>query len=499
MASKILLLLAADRCHACTWNKGALNHEQSFANDAQGRQQFAVFLQAQRAAAYLLTDLAEEDFRCETVPHVRGSERSIFLQRKLEQYYRNTPFRLAVPLYRHMDGRRDDEVLLCALTNPALISPWLSIMLAHGMALAGVYSLPHISASLIRDIHADHLLLLSWEKQAGLRQTYFAGKLLRLSRLTPISDGGSFGAAIATEAARTQQYLKSLDLIAPGQTLHVHIICHVRDRQQLHAQLHDSGDMQFSFLDIQQLGSRSGSRSNYSDSDATPLFLHLLAARPPRTHYAAAEHTRIFQMRQWRHSLLWLSALLAAGCLLWSGINIREQRGLTAASASLREQAGQLSRQAQQVSHSVSAAPDSAIDMKSAVLMLRTLDSPAPHKILHGLSKTLNDFPLIRIDKLSWQASAGPSNATADAAAPVILLDGELEEFSGDYRSALNYLAGFQQALARSGHSVTARMLPLDISPHGSIAANDSNGKTKSAQFSFQIICCTPIIGKGAR
>ncbi len=506
MSRKTLMFLGADSFHAYTWENGVLSAAQRFAENPDGKEQFAAFLQAHRTPAYLLTDLIEEDFRYETVPHLRGSEHTSLVQRKFEQYFRNTTFRQAVLFQRQKEGRRDDEMLFSALTNPALISPWLNAMLAHNIPIVGIYSVPNISASLIKNISSDNLLLLSWEKYAGIRQTYFDANLMRFSRLTPISNSSTFSETVAAESVRTQHYLKSLSLLPPGQALNIHIICHANDKPGLQALLNDDTDMHYIYVDIQELGQRIKSKTDYTDSDATPLFLHLLATQPPGSSYAAPEHTHFFQLLRIHRSLLWLSGALAAACLLWSAANMWEGRWLNDESESLREQTSKLSKQTQQISSSFSSKLADATDMKTAVLLTRKLEnySPPPQKILDGLSKTLDGFPRIRIGKLSWQMSAAPdtvtpatvtpttgqqAGATANYPAQVILLSGELTEFAAsDYRNMLDYLERFQQELKLHDYSVTALTLPLDISPKGSIAASVGKDNTKSAQFSLKLV-----------
>ena len=80
MPCKILLFLGADSFHAYTWKNGVLSVEQRFADNPDGKEQFAAFLQNHPDPAYLLTDLIEEDFRYETVPHLRGGERTALIQ-----------------------------------------------------------------------------------------------------------------------------------------------------------------------------------------------------------------------------------------------------------------------------------------------------------------------------------------------------------------------------------------------------------------------------------
>ena len=501
MPGKTLLFLGSGYFHAQTWKEGVLSMEQRFTDNQQGKEQFALFLQHHHNPAYLLADLIEEDFRHETVPHLRGGERAALIRRKFEQYYRSTPFRQALLLRRRKEGRRDDDMLFSALTNPALIVPWLDVMRANNTPLAGIYSVPNISAPLIKNIPSEHLLLLSLEQHAGLRQTYFENKLLRFSRLTPLNNPKCFSESVAMEAARTQQYLKSLGLLPSGQALDVYIICSADDRRELEARLGDSPDRHHVYLDILEMGQRNNALTGFSGSDATPLFLYLLATRPQRSHYADATHTRFFRLLQLRRRLLWLSAVLIAGSLMWSAASVWKGHGLDEESEALKAQTNRLSQQTQQI---IQKFPDTlapAIDMKTAVLMARKLDNyfPAPQAILGGVSQTLDVFPRIRVEKLSWRASAAPDAALPNTAPPgsaamnlpaqIITLHGELTGFAtGDYRNTLNYLERFQQSLAQRGYGVTALALPLDISPKGSIAAGVGDSNAKPAKFSLKII-----------
>ena len=499
MGRKTMLFLSAAHCQAFTWKNGELSRAESFADNAEGQQQFTAFLQNHRDPVYLLTDLVEEDFRHEAIPHLHGEDRTSLIQRKLEQYYRNTPFRKAETLQRSKDGRRDDDMLFSALTNPALIMPWLNIMLARSIPLAGIYSLPNISIPLIKNIPSGYLLLLSWNKHAGLRQTYFDEKLLRFSRLTPISDNNSFVATVGTEAVRTQQYMKNLSLLPPDQTLNVTIICHANDRLELEAHLIGDSDLHYAYLDIQEVAKQIKSKLICTDSDATLLFLHLLATHQPRSNYAAVEHTHFLRLLTIRRILLGLSGTLAAASMMLAAANISAGITLKNESQLLGNQSNLLSQQARQRIQSLPNTLASAADMKTAVILSRKLDNvfPPPQKLLEGLTKTLDSFPNIRINKLSWQTSSGVTGSAIVATTrnnvatmipmQVILLSGELDEFAGDYRSALNYLERFRQALILRGYSVTALSLPLDISPQGNLDADTCNGNNKLAQFSLKI------------
>ncbi len=487
--ARTLLFLSADSFHARIWNSGQLGESQNFTYDANGRENFSAFLKLHRHPAYLLVDVIEEDFRLETVPHLIGPSRRDLLARKFEQFYRSTPFRQATLLQRQADGRRDDEMLFSALTNPQRISPWVDVLLANEIPLVGIYSLPNISAPLIKGIPSDHVLLLSWEKNAGLRQTYFNSKRLHFSRLIPISEGGSFTQSVATETPRTQQYLKSLSLPPPGEILDVHIICNDADRLALESSLEASNELHYTYLDIQKLGKRFKAKNDYTDSDATPLLLHLLASKQPGSHYADAGHTHFYQLWQLRRILFGLAGATLAFGVLISGAEFLQARNYTAETEPLNMQTASVRQQTQQIQRSFANTSVPANDMKTAVLLMRKLGqyTPPPAEYLRGLTLVLDKFTQIKTDKISWKSS--PADAAPSAyPAQVIIFDGSLAGFDSDYRRAFDYLDQFQQALTQQGYTVTAQKMPMDISSKGSISGDAQKNDGTAAQFTLKII-----------
>jgi hypothetical protein len=487
--ARTLLFLSADSFHASIWQGGKLGAPQYFSNDANGREYFSTFLQQHHNPAYLLVDVIEEDFRLETVPHLSGSAKRNLLARKFEQFYRSTPFRQALTLRRQEEGRRDDEMLFSALTNPQRISPWLDTLLANRIPLVGIFSLPNISTPLLKGIASDHVLLLSWERNAGLRQTYFNNKSLHFSRLIPISGNSSFSTSVADETPRTQQYLKSLSLPPPGETLDVYIICHADDRRSLQTRLEGSSGLRYTYLDIQELGSRFKSKSIYTDSDATPLLLHLLASKPPGSHYANAEHTHFYSLWQLRRILYGLAALTIAVSAIWGGLAFWQGREYVSNADPLEMQTEHLKNQTQQFQRSFANTTVPAADMKTAVLLTRKLNAytPPAEEILKGLTLVLDKFTQVKVDKLAWQISAADAAPSAYPA-QVILFDGSLADFGNDYRRALGYIERFQQALTQQGYTVVAQKLPLDITSKGSISGDIRKNDNSPVQFTLKII-----------
>ncbi|OFZ66660.1 MAG: hypothetical protein A2V79_05800 [Betaproteobacteria bacterium RBG_16_56_24] len=484
MKCSLLLFLSADRLHAQLMAGGKIAMQRNFTDSPEGREDFASFLQTAKHPAYLLTDLIEEDFRHETVPHLSGRNRTASLQRKFDQFYRGTPFHQATLLQRQKTGRRDDDMLFSALTNPSLITPWLNIMLAQQMPLAGIYSVPQISAPLVRDHPSSHLLLISWERSAGLRQTYFSEHRLQISRLTPVHADLTFHDAVVNELARTYQYLKSLSLLPLGQTLDVRILCHRNDRAELESRKQpDNADMRYDFADIADIAAQLRIDHHFTDSDASQIFLHQLAASPPKTHYANATHTRYFTLWRLKRFLNLASGVLLLGMALWSAGKLWQGGSNATEAASLKQQAQRTLNEAQKI---ILAFPNTyapAADMKAGVIVKHKLDqyAPSPQDILGPISAALGRHRQIELDDISWKMDATepvipppsggrPGGGHAEVPAQVITLKGHLADFANDYRAMLNYLEHFQSDLTAQGFQVTSLTKPLDVSPGGSIA-----------------------------
>ncbi|MBU0689373.1 MAG: hypothetical protein KJ850_07520 [Gammaproteobacteria bacterium] len=489
--ARTLLFLSAENFQAYLWNGKGLTFAHEFSNDADGREQFSSFLEQNHNPTYLLVDIIEEDFHLETIPHLIGPSRSALIERKFEQYYRSTPFRQATLLKRQEEGRRDDDYLFSALTNPQRITPWLDALLENHVPLAGIYSIPNISAPLLKDIQSEHILLLTWERNAGLRQTYFHNKRLHFSRLIPINENGTLIEAIISETPRTQQYLKSLSLPPPGEVLEVYILCHANEIAQLSTKLSSDGEQHFNYLDITEFARKHKCKQEIEDSDSTALFLNLLAGKPPSAHYANSAHTHFFMLWQLRFVLFGLAIFILLLGLMWGGMAFWQSEQFSSETKPLLKQTAQLQTQAQGIQRNFANTSVPAADMKTAVLLARSLNqySHPPQGIIYELSAVLESFPRITLNELAWQASPADA-APTPYPAQVITFEGTLSGFGSDHRGALAYLEKFEQALIRHGYAVSATALPLDITSKGSISGQSADAS--QGQFTLKIIWRVP-------
>ena len=497
MKQSLLLFLSADRIHAQIMSGGVIQSQNDFHNDPTGHDGFSSFLQGINYPAYLLVDLIEEDFRHDVVPHLVGKSRSALFQRKFEQFYRGTTFHQATLLRRQKSGRRDDEMLFSALTNPSLITPWLSILQSRHTPLAGIYSVPQISAPLIKDHPSKHLLLISWEKDSGLRQSYFNEHRLQISRLTPIHAEQTFNSAVIRELGRTYQYLKSLSLLPVGQVLDVRILCHSRDMDELKAHLPSNTDMQYDFADIEQVGKQLKIKHQFTDSDASQIFIHQLLASRPKSHYASTEHSRYFIIWQLRILTNWLAGILLISSTLWSITTVLQSGGNESETATLKIQTQRTLKEVEQITQSLPAHSVAPSDMKAAVEVMRRLESlqPDPKSLLAPLSKVMDRFEQVRIVDIEWKSSFEEpiyENTSGEFPAQVIVLKGELLHFESGFRAALAYLDRFKSDLTNAGYHTEVLTLPLDISPDSSLA-NQNLAKENKLEFSLKLVWRPPL------
>lgn len=489
--ARTLLFLSAENFQVYLWNSKGLSLAHEYSNDADGREQFSAFLVQHRNPTYLLVDIIEEDFHLETIPHLIGPSRTALIERKFEQYYRSTPFRQATLLKRQEEGRRDDEYLFSALTNPQRITPWLDALLEHHIPLVGIYSIPNISAPLLKTIPSEHILLMTWERNAGLRQTYFHDKRLHFSRLIPINENGTLIDAVVSETPRTQQYLKSLSLPPPGEVLEIFILCHTNEIEQLRTRLSSDGEQHFNYLNIAEFAAQHKCKQELNDSDSTPLFLNLLASKPPSTHYASTDHIHFYMLWQLRFVLFGLSFVILLIGLLWSGMSYVQSEQFAAETEPLKQQTRRVQSQAQSIQSQFANTQVPAADMKTAVLLARSLDqySPPLQEILYELSKALENFPRISLNKLSWRTSPEEA-APSPYPAQVITFDGSLAGFGSDHRGALTYLEKFEQSLIQRGYAVRITNLPLDITSKGIISGQSA--ETAKGDFTLKITWRAP-------
>lgn len=507
--------LTAYSCHGAN-----VALENIFENDENGWQRFADYLSDMRSMpAYFLVDLIEEDFQRDSVPHAVGKARQALLERKLTQLYRDTPFRHAVPQGREKEGRKDDRILFNALTNAELPKPWLSAVLKHAVPIVGIYSLPLLSQILFDKLHVDDgPLLLVTHQSSGLRQSYFHEGYLRFSRLTPLFGHAEahLAESFASETAKTRQFLASTRLLGRGEKIQIVAFANAQNLVAMQDGLEDTSAT-YRFIEIEE-GRKLLKLGGFDQTaDCDLLFLSLLTGGRIASHYPLRDQRHFYQLWQIRIALYAFSGVIAIAALIWAGIdvvNIFEQRRET---DRLEMEAVAAEYKYQAVVKNMPTTLVNPHNMKSVVDIERMIaqNAPSPEVLMAGISKALDALPQIIITRLQWQvvdtstlavaadANAPPPPPQPVDAAPqaallglpdkpsqVVILEGEIQPFNGDYRAALESVRMFAAELQKDKQlRAEITLQPLDTRP--TVKLENSAGEEKkglTARFAMKLI-----------
>ena len=479
MLPKQLFFLTADRLCAYQWRRGKLLESDCFAADGDGLAAFSAYLgRFPEVPVYLVADMVEEDFHRQLLPHVGGAARRGMVARRLRQMYRDTPFRHALVQGREPGGRRDDMMLFSALTNPDLIVPWLERIEAAQVPLAAVYSAPFLAGQLVRRLALarEHLLLIT-RQAGGLRQTYFQGRFLKFSRLSP--DGGMDDPdMVAAETERMEQFLASTRLVARGHRLHVAVVADRASIPAMAARCRDTPVLTYQFITMEAAAARLGLAQ--APQHADPLLLAAVGRSAPATHYPPGPAHRFFRLWQARIGLAGAAAAGLAIGVIWTGFNIwttldqqRQVRGLLAEVPKLEQRYRELA-----AALPPAAAPSER--MRAAVQFEQALrrNGPAPGPMVTAISAALDRAPNVRLNGLAWRAATGATTASGETTSPIqpaalgfprkpaqsVDIEGEIEAAPTDYRAMLAAMQSFAGDLARHPNTVVQVIqAPVDV------------------------------------
>lgn len=504
MPQRRILFLDSSHLTAYQVGGGMVHAEGEFPADAAGIEAFGEYLAHRRGSVFqLLTDVAEEGFQFEDIPHSTGKDRAALVKRKLAQHFYGTPFALAVSQGRRKTGRRDEHLLLMALTRPQHLEPWLAALHAAQAVLAGMHSLPQTVGNLLTQDMPKHVLIITLTR-GGLRQTFFDNGRLRFSRLSAIATGvaDESAAAAALEAAKMHQYLLGQRLIERGKPLETRILAHPAQIDAMRARCYDTDELHFGFIDLWQEAQRAGLRTPLADSRADMLFCHLLVKKTPADQFASNTARQFHRLWQIRLGLQVASGLILASGLLFAAKQTLDVLGHQEKIRQIEQQTRFDQQQYDAALRTLPAIPLSTDNLRALVDRYDAVKKRAagPQPLLVQLSHTLDAFPDIEIERIEWriteQSAALPGNAAAslppgmtgtpyaeavvEARLPLALV--------GNQRSQLARVAAFAKHLGTPPDTrVAILQQPVDTQSGRTLKSSDEKHTLEAPRFSFRL------------
>lgn len=507
MKSRRLLYLSAHQATALRWQAGVLTGEGLFEDTEAGHQRFAAYLAKHSESLFaLLANVAEEGFQIETIPFLHGTDRKAIIDRKFGQLFFNAKLTASLSLGREKSRRKDERIMLAALTNNDYFTPWLKAINDAGVALSGLYSLPLLGPALFRKlkISEERCLLLTVQDQS-IRQSYFEKGELHFSRLTPLQNSsiGGIAQTLATEAVKLQQYLASQRLIGRGQAITAYILAHPNALKAIATSCNDTDTLHFHILDIEAVAHKIGLKTLPLDTHSEPIFLQLLAAAAPPTQFADDQQRHHFHLWQIRSALYAIAVIVLFGCLLFAGDQLYHSHDIGRQTALHKAQAGVALQRYNDVAKTFPPIPTNNETLRRVIDRYVALEkkSTSPDGLYHEISKALHTAALIEIESIDWKvggaAAAGNANVRqASGAAPIdddsetAFMHGTLR--LGQHTNARQLLAVFNQLVdalkADAKLQVNVVQQPFDIESGKSLKGGDTiivDGKPRT--FSIQI------------
>ena len=451
------LLLGANRLRLFHWHRGRLSDSGLIEASAEARADFKAYLAARPAGpVYLLVDVAEEEFRPETVPRAGGADRKALIRRKQARLFgpgaRVYAERQGREQRREQGGRRAERLLFMALSGRSVIEPWVELLRAQKVPLQGILSTPAPLQSLVKGLPdiAPHALLLTLQSVSGWRQSFFANGQLKASRLGPPASPGN-----------------PPDL-----------------------RLHD--------LDLGRLERQRALRPQPGPPCCDQLLLQHLFRTRPANRYASANERRYARLATARRAIRAGAVLLLLGGLIHSGLNVINGLGYRQAAAEFAGQAGRY-RAAQQQAQALlpETAPPGAIRAAVASAARLRQDRATPREALALLGGALARFPDIRPLTIAWahgpamDAPGAADGRSADGPRyrQSLTLKARIEPFAGDYRAAILRVREFARALRALApvRAVEIEALPLDLSPEA-VLQGSGDGPAGAAPFALKAL-----------
>ena len=495
----------------------------SFHGDEEGLAQFARYLQRfPDDVACVIADVVEEEFREETIPHVFAWERRALIRGKAARAFPGARYFHATRLGRDPSGRRDERVLLSAITRPEVLARWLVPMARYGVPLAGICSPAMLTGAMLKAIEArgEHLLVVSLQSGGGLRQTCFRHGKLYFSRLAAMSAPAAGGdeSHVLAEIERTRRYLGTLRPRSGDERLEVHVLSHGKPLDALRRDAGDELQAGYRVVDLATVARRLGMRGWGGESTADRLFVHLLASNPPGNHYAMPDQTRGFAMLRVRSFLKTASAALVAGACLFGGAVALEGVAASSHAQSLALLAALHEGRYREARAALPPAPVEPAELERAVAAVNALRgrSADPIDLLALISDALAGFPRVRIESLSWrltgdaEAPAGGEDDTRIVPRPrgeaprgnpeplfqIVRISARIEPFDGDYRAAIGTVRRFAAALAAPAGVEHVRILTLPLELSSEQALSGVAGATpEAAEFAIRVALRTAVPG----
>lgn len=498
MISRRLLYLNTHRLQAFACQRGELLPEGVFENNDDGLREFAQYLAEHRSSHFsLLANVAEEGHIHETIPFLRGQDRQTLITRKIGQHFLGTALATAISLGYEKTQRKNEKLLLSALTNPAHFEPWLQRISSAEAPLAGIYTVAQLGGLLVKKLGfgGTRSLLLTVQDHS-IRESYLVDGHAHFSRMAPLSDSSIAGiaSAFSAEAGKLHQYLIGQRLIGRDENLPVLIVAHPMSIPAIEKACPDRGQLSFTIIDSHLAAAKLKLHTLPGDNRSDLLFLQLLASAPPRQQFAGEVHRHHYRLSQIRHGLVAAGLVALLGSVLFFAKQTYDAHELREEVSMLAATEADLNHRYQEISATF---PKLGIDNDTLRQLTSRYAELVNQQRLPGpaygmVSRVLDQMPSIVLEEIDWKNGiSSPPNASKQTDnREITTVRGSIRLERATTRQTLAIFNQFVEALRREpGVTVDILQRPFDIESGTSLRGGDGvDEEAKPRQFAVEII-----------
>lgn len=468
---------------------GELREEACFTNPGFAKQGMAIyFARKNNPPIYVITNLIEEKFSLDTIPHLGYKDRDALLKRKCKQLYPTARFVKYSYRGRLKTDKNKGQVQFSVINDEPIISDWLALLYELKVPIAGLISLPiwleQYAKKLSGGTHKLVVSLTGYTHGLMVRQYYFNNNRLALSRARYFNekDSAASPAEIKEEINLTWRFLtRQFNLSESASTPLVgHLFFSDNDLLRQFKQ-DDFSAIEVNFYTISELALTK----KITLPEGSGLAQWVIHQSLPKGHYQDAPSRFYFRHHQLKRGLNISGLIILLSSLIYTGITGN-------ALISHEQTIYHLSNEQAALDQSLAETMDApltegfnAIEMQSWLAEHRKVAqaSVKPDLFLIPISRVLADFKAISLIRLNWHTVT-----TDSVKAVAIELVGNLNQFDGNYRAALNTIDLFRQALeAITGvEHIESLTLPVELLADKEVSGS-SNNLPDSVSFSLLI------------
>ena len=411
----LIIIVKDDEVQILTWAKGVLNHNAVFAADEHSLDVFGRFLDNhQDLPVIIIADVIEESFRYDSIAHVSNNDRKTILDRKLEYLFRDTVYRTAKVIERETTGRRDDKILLSALTKPEQLEPWVKLVVERNMAIQAITSAAYVIEQYAARQNlgkAENLLIVSLEQGSSFRQTYLQkGRVMfsRVSRLE-IAEGQAPSAAIRNETLHVRKYLERARLLRMNSQLRFHVLSPF---EQSEIETAFRATDSFECLSTEEEARQSPLELHGNNlSTLIVILAKILSGKRLTNLYAPLETRRYHILRRASQGLIAASVLLLVGTVLLKIPSFMNVLSNWEKAEQVTANTAPYTNEYQRLSQGFPETPIPPNEMELVVTSALKIqhNSIEPLETMNTIGAALTQSPDLQITSIEWSLKEAPS------------------------------------------------------------------------------------------